>query len=662
MVGGEVTPCRQFPITLGLINLMPRTSWKLPGTNLSLGELIRLFLILGLLPWIVIGGLTWLAVIMGWLSPPRDAYFWIVLALLSSTGWGAFLKNVVDIRSLLSSSKINTVAQLETHADGEPTSIDVTLELTDSLLDINDCMRMIDQMRVIYVFDSDQFADRFKEIQAKVEGPRDGVGDPWVSVEVRKHFERHIEMYDLGLFPIFLRLISIENLTELNSEDRTEIFEKIGSRKEISAAIEWAISDSDLPQVYKLKAVTFLDNTYKIIEYEFSKEFLEQLHWSSLLLSWSSITFWRREPSSIRSRTLEIGQNAFVSRVAESDPFLFPPGQADNNWTTYTSQPPKLRAGWYEELRRQVSSSRAIFVAGAPGFGKTAAALMLAWDELLARPDGVLLPSSTLPIYCPYRIDSVESFLRQFARIYAKTLMGYLAATPYDFLQSPTRNQSAMAMLLVCCLGPGDELRSQFLLHRIRRTPMSPRFFDVLRERTKDVNPERMNLKQIDTEQLLALLFEAIPNSVVRRLPIIDIQSSIASGAAVTTLPYNFLTEVELLTQSGMGSTIFLPLKLANQSLSPTGVIFPVWIHYEIRQLLENRLSSVTRMPQYDLSVFCDFRGVDSIEDIQDRLIEESQMLPGRLIEIVQRFIQRIEQTNSLLDQDAIDNIFDSFA
>ncbi len=528
-------------------------------------------------------------------------------------------------------------------------------------VDVGNCIRMIDQVDEIRLYDPLKSIERLKEIQVKIDGDRNQSDDPWVSPRVREYFEEYIRRNDLGFLSLFFRLLLLEDLSSLSSEEITKELEKIGSQNEISRAIEWAISDSELPRNYKLSAVSFLQSTYKAIDYRYSLEYLEQLHWSSLLHSWSTILFWRRGPSFIRSRTLEIGQNAFVSQFAESDPFLFPPGQSEDSWEVYTSQPPKLRPEWYQELRLRIRDPRLVFVVGDHGFGKTAAALMLAWDELLARANGRFLPSTILPVYIPYRIDpSIDSFLSEYALAYAKTLMGYLAATPYEFLLASVRQQTAMAMLLVCCLGSLGELRGRFSRHR-RHTSMPSRFFDVLKERVGGFNTTRFNLNSIETEELLSLLFDATPDSVIRRLPLVDIQSSDTIAENSSSLPNDLIPTLNRLTESGMGATVFVSRNLANQILLPDDAMFPVWTYNEITQLLENRLSAVTRSSQFDISVFCDFRSVDSIEDIQRQLIESSHMLPGRLIEIVQRFIGQIEKTNTLLNQKEIDDIFDSF-
>jgi len=529
--------------------------------------------------------------------------------------------------------------------------------------DIDDCIRFIDQLDEIRLYDPEKYISRLNELRVRIDGDRVDPHNPWVSSKVMEHFEQYIRRNNLGFLALFTRLISLTDLFSKNPELGARKLAEIGSRSEISVAIEWAIADSELPHEHKLRAVSFLESTYKLIDYEYSKEYLEQLVWSSLLHSWSTISFWRRTQLFIRTRTFEIGENAFVSKSVEGDPFLFPPGQTDSGWATYTSQPPKLRPGWYEELRHRMRDSRHIYVVGDRGFGKTAAALMLAWDELLSRSNGQFLPSSTLPVYCPYRIDSLaDSFLKQYALAYAKTLLGYLAATPYEFLQASRNQQSAMALLLVCSLGSLSELRAQFSQHRMRRIPMPARFFDVLKQNVAGISPVRLNLASIDTDRLLSLLLDATPHSVVRRIPLVDIQVPDSVFGKVSPLVDSLVPILDRLAANGIGAIIFVPRSLTEIISLPENTFFPVWTYDEITQLLENRLSAVTRTPQYDISVFCDFREVDSIEDIQKRLIESSHMLPGRLIEIVQGFIRRIERTNALLNQTEIDDIFDSFS
>jgi len=528
-------------------------------------------------------------------------------------------------------------------------------------VDVSDCIRMIDQVDEIRLYDPSKSIERLKEIQIKINGDRNQSADPWVSPRVRGYFGEYIKRNDLGFLSLFIRLLSLKDLSGLSPEEAIKELEKIGSRNEIGIAIEWAIGDSELPREYKLKAVSFLQSTYKIIDYGYSLEYLEQLHWSSLLHSWSTISFWRQRQSFIRSRTLTIGENAFVSKSAEGDPFLFPPGQTNSGWITYTSQPPKLRPEWYKELRHRMQYPRPVYVVGDRGFGKTAAALMLAWDELLARPGGRYLPSSTFSVYSPYRIaPTADSFLKQYALAYAKTLMGYLAATPYEFLQAPRNQQSAMAMLLVCCLGSVNELRAQFSQHRMRRIPMPTRFFEVLKQNVAGISPVRLNLTTVDTERLLSLLLDAVPHSVIRRIPLVDIQLSDTVTQKILPLLDDLIPTLNRLAENGMGATVFVPRSLVDQILLPNDPMFPAWRYDEIAQLLGNRLSAVTRTQQFDLSIFCDFRSIDSIEEIQKRVIETSHMLPGRLIEIVQHFIRRIERTNTLLDQKEINDIFDS--
>jgi len=83
---------------------MTRSSRKIPDTNLSWGELGRLFFLVGVVAWLFTGLLTWTAIRLGWLQP-LTLYNWIVLFLLAPAGWGALLSALVDARTLLGRPK-----------------------------------------------------------------------------------------------------------------------------------------------------------------------------------------------------------------------------------------------------------------------------------------------------------------------------------------------------------------------------------------------------------------------------------------------------------------------------------------------------------------------------------------------------------------------------
>lgn len=428
----------------------------------------------------------------------------------------------------------------------------------------------------------------------------------------------------------------------------------------IRQAIEWAISDSTLSKDVKLKAVTFLEGTEDFISYEFSEDYLEQMHWTSLLHSWTSIYFWRRKAVDIRAQAKRIGQNTFVSSKAEGDLYLFPANSIPSS--IYTSQPPKIRPQWYKDnLRSRLDGSNSILVIGEEGSGKTASALILAWDELLSRRDTDVPAASTLPVYwrCEDNLGPA-TLISQYASAYARSLMGYLAATPYQFLQAGERQKNAMAQLLLLSNRSADELRLHISQHRMRRTPMPKHFFEVLDSLIGRVQYLPQDLWDMDPDRLLQILWDACPSQVSNRLPLIDVQ--VTSDAAYTT---RFVNQIQLtletLQRIGNSAIIFLPRLLKMDFGSPDMALDIEWRNAEIEQLLINRLLEVTERRQDDLGVLCDFRNVESLETIQQRVIEASLLRPGRLIRIIQRFIRHIQTTGELLNQEEVDGILSEF-
>lgn len=97
-------------------------------------------------------------------------------------------------------------------------------------VDVSDCIRLIDQLGEIRLYDPMGFIKRFEEIREKTEGDRNQSDDPWVSPEVRGYFEQYVKKNDLEPLPLLLRLLSLEDLSGMNPERIMEALEKIGSK------------------------------------------------------------------------------------------------------------------------------------------------------------------------------------------------------------------------------------------------------------------------------------------------------------------------------------------------------------------------------------------------------------------------------------------------
>ncbi|MBP7963459.1 MAG: hypothetical protein KBG20_15190 [Caldilineaceae bacterium] len=71
------------------------------GLNLTKSESLRLFVFLGLGPWILFCAGTWIAVRLGWVDPPANAYFWVLVCVGATTVATGLAQGMADARSLL---------------------------------------------------------------------------------------------------------------------------------------------------------------------------------------------------------------------------------------------------------------------------------------------------------------------------------------------------------------------------------------------------------------------------------------------------------------------------------------------------------------------------------------------------------------------------------
>ena len=154
--------------------------------------------------------------------------------------------------------------------------------------------------------------------------------------------------------------------------------------------------------------------------------------WGAILRTWPHVSLWRGLPPLVAPslarelRYLGIAENAhFGLGEAETDAFLL----------TCRVDPP-----WLEDLR----GSRPALLVGDPGSGKTATALLLAYDNLQRR--------DAFPVYYPATPGDLQ--LSEIAQVLAQTLLRYLAVAPVDFLKRAVAGRSAIAHLLARYVSP----------------------------------------------------------------------------------------------------------------------------------------------------------------------------------------------------------------
>lgn len=660
---------------------MSRSPRHVVGTNLSWGELGRLFVLLGLFPWVITIVLTWVAIAFGWLPPQEDIYFWIVLCLLSSAGWGAFLSAVTDTRSLFGGQKVEEWSPSQDQSEYSSQATNENSQFVALQAQIQSCITEIDQLRDLRSLKPKEFADRFEEIQAKIDTSADKTDDPWGNIRTRECFNAFCKTLEWECV-LFLRIVQlIRSQSQLN-QDIAVVINQIDSREQIIAAMEWGVLDSNLDKQRKVDAVSVVDI---IPELSFLRGYIEQQYLSSAFHGWPTIRFPNIETPKIHLGKYldlppdEINRNSFAYKHAEDDTSIFPLGRQSDRAAPKVPGLPKLKPNWYTDLYRHVKISDLTFVVGENGSGKTAAALMLARDLMTKRIQLDSIP--LIPFYwkCEVTWNNVDEQMHRFSSAYARSLLSYSSVVPYDILDFTILEQSAIAHLFGLHFRNIENLRFLFSRYRLRNAPVRDDFLRTLMGRVESIDPALLDSSKIGAETLLELLRDAKPpnpfspktsgvsSNVAGRIAFVDVQYRSPEPFIDEGFHRALRETIDNLRQAGMSVVVFMPnavvvdpWKLSTRSR----IIHSDWQRDKIKQLLQDRLIAIDSDKEGSLYTLLDEKSVkdaEHLKGIEERLIDASQMLPGRLIEIGQALVRRMEEKDDFLDPDDVDKVLESF-
>jgi hypothetical protein len=223
------------------------------------------------------------------------------------------------------------------------------------------------------------------QIESLLANARQQIGHPFRDPEVVQAWQEARQQLIEPEFETFLKLLP----------PRGEI--KIGEAA-LRNTLEWVILDSDLANEFQSKAVDLL---FKYVDDDNLKGYIKHLNWSSLLQAWSIFRKPHQVATYIRNVPHLTGLNPFVALTAEKDSLLFwlPDVNEHLSPRTVTQMPGGMRSGGrsteMQGIRRQTS-----YVIGKQGAGKTAAALLTAYEVVVGLGEGNEPPGSVLPIYC----------------------------------------------------------------------------------------------------------------------------------------------------------------------------------------------------------------------------------------------------------------------
>jgi hypothetical protein len=349
--------------------------------------------------------------------------------------------------------------------------------------------------------------------------------------------------------------------------------------------------------------------------------------------------------------------NPFAALTAEKDSLLFwLPGVNEYLSPRTVEQKPRWYKEWREKYRNAGDTRQTSYVIGEQGAGKTAAALLTAYEVVVGLGEGNEPPGSVLPIYWPLSLvdNDIASQLRQFARIFARSVAVYYAMNPQSYLKSDIRRQKTIAYLFAQCIGKDAELELFFYQNRLRSSRLPDEFLKQIESHTQGIQSQ--GLSHLPTEDLLQLLSNALPSTFQHLDVLIDVQHNEPLSNTEAKSIQSLVETIASISRQVHG---FLPSTPGPEQHLPKGSIVHIkWTDNEVREMLRERLL-VIDATLGTLNVLCDHRDVN-IEDATQRIIEASRLSPRRLMYIGQQLINRIEEHGRLLLQDDIDAILGS--
>ncbi|MDY7075960.1 MAG: hypothetical protein SXV54_03450 [Chloroflexota bacterium] len=323
-------------------------------------------------------------------------------------------------------------------------------------------------------------------------------------------------------------------------------------------------------------------------------------------------------------QALELPANPFGPERAESDPLL----------EKYGVRP---RGFW-----NRICGPRPVLAFGSPGSGKTAAALLLAYD--CGFPPASPREMGAFPVYNVPWLDvprkmSGRAQLDQIARALTEALLQAAAKDPYLFKDSP--GKTAIAYLMLWYLGSGSPDGVALHLQRVGLEP-SGAGVAILKEVQKLASSASLNLRPDETT-LLDLLGQARPSGCVHTYVLMDlgIEPDAARMKAISNSVYSLLERTVHLARNGVYIKAFLPKRL-RASLDgdlPVESVELSWRQKDLQEMLEMRLAHIG-LPSLS-SIYLDPEGIRPHPD--RRLVEAAGVSPRQLVRLGNQMLAHVK-------------------
>jgi hypothetical protein len=366
----------------------------------------------------------------------------------------------------------------------------------------------------------------------------------------------------------------------------------------------------------------------KIEEYDIS---YQALRWLDL---WPSAS--PTEPQEVvkwLSESVELAFNPFSPELAELDPRL-------KDYYTRGN------------IFKSIGGRRPTLVLGQAGSGKTAAALLLAYDC----EDPPLRPreQNIFPVYWSPNLLNTDndSFLLKVACLTAQAITRYVAHRPDGFLKLSKPRRYGIVRLLSAFVTSPEQLESE--LQQAGNAWGTPEHL---------INEVVALYQEVAHEQCLGnlpdLLADALPESFDALYFILDLPTTalLHSKEATVKNIRHFLDFTIPLASRGIYLKLFLPKELQTSLDIPSiyNIVTLTWGLDDLQEMINNRISVASSGKKPSLTALCD-PGVPKAPSLSERLAKAADGSPRRLLhlgnELITAHVQRAPQVPNLSVED----------
>lgn len=308
--------------------------------------------------------------------------------------------------------------------------------------------------------------------------------------------------------------------------------------------------------------------------------------------------------------------------------------------------------------------ARPIIVFGAPRSGKTASALLVAFD--CANPPANPRERGAFPIYLKLRpsvsaIRTHTAYLELLVQAISRALINFFALNPFSFLEQSSDNRAVLAYLLLYSTGSIENLTLRLAQAGLPQESVGQRLIAEIADRGK-IGPK---LPLLDEQTWLELLQKARPAEFSYIYFLIDVTNDEISPANAGLLSQQLHPLISLvipLCSVSVYVKLFM-LEILQQHLTiPPDITVDklTWSPDKLKELLQARLSKAAGK-YMDLSQLFDSQSRSP--DPTNRLINAANGSPQQLIRLGNQLLKaHIRQTPNVpeLSYQDLESIFDT--